>query len=126
MNKVFHVLLALICTLNTVIHVRSFDLLQELSEPVHHICFMLHKGVSITVERDGRVLVAENFGKRFDVHAAFEGAGGKSMPQGMESLVRNFQLFQKQFKTPLVGTDGNRFPVCRHHEGRIALFLYAF
>ena len=48
-------------TLNIVIHVRSYDLLQKLSEPVHHILFMFHKGVGIAIERDGRVLMAENF-----------------------------------------------------------------
>ena len=87
---------------------------------------MLHKGMGIAVERDGRVLVTEDLGERFYVHAAFEGAGGKSVPQGMEAFVRDIQSFQEQFKTSLVGTDGDRLSVCRHHEGRIALFLYAF
>ena len=62
---------------------------QELSEAVHHVGFMLHQGVSIAVECDGRVLVAEDLGKCFHVHTAFEGAGGERMPQGMESLMRN-------------------------------------
>ena len=91
MNRVFHVLFALICSLNTVIiHVRSFGLLQELSEPVHHVGLMLHEGVGIAVECDCRILVSEDLGERFYVHAAFKGAGGKRMPQGMESLVRYF------------------------------------
>ena len=51
---------------------------------------MLHEGVSIAVERDGRVLMTEDLGERFHIHAAFEGAGGKRMPQGMKSLVRYF------------------------------------
>ena len=88
-NRVFHVFFALICSLN-IVHVRSFGLLQEFSEPVHHVGFMLHEGVRIAVERDGRVLVPEDFGERFHVHAAFEGAGGERVPQGMETLVRNF------------------------------------
>lgn len=46
---------------------------------------MFHKGVSIAVERDGRVLVTEDLGECFHVHAAFDGAGGKCMPQGMET-----------------------------------------
>ena len=57
-------------TLNIVIHVRSFGLLQQLSEPVHHIRLMFHKRVSIAVERDGRILVTENLGERFHIHAA--------------------------------------------------------
>ena len=44
----------------------------------------------------------------------------------METLVRNIQPFQEQFKTSLVGADGYGLAVCRHNEGRIALFLYAF
>ena len=90
MDRVFHVLLSLICSLNMLIHVRPFGLSQKLSEPVHHIGFMLHKGMGIAVKRDGRVLVSEDLGECFYVHAAFEGARGKRMPQGMESFVRYF------------------------------------
>ena len=86
---------------------------------------MLHEGVGIAVKRYGRVFVTEDLGKRFYVHAAFEGAGSKRMPQGMKSLVRNVQSFQEQFKTSLVGANGHGLSVCRHNEGRIALFLYA-
>ena len=50
---------------------------------------MLHEGVRIAVERDGRVLVAENFGERLYIHAAFDGTGGERVPQGMETLVRD-------------------------------------
>ena len=50
---------------------------------------MLHKGMGIAVERDGRVLVTEDLGKRFHVHATFKGAGGERVPQGMETLVRD-------------------------------------
>ena len=48
------------------------------------------------------------------------------MPQGMKALVWDIQPFQEQFKTSLIGADGNRLSVCRHNEGRMALFLYAF
>ena len=89
MNRVFHVLFILICSLNIVIHVRSFGLLQQLSEPVHHVGFVLYKGMSVAVERNGRIFVTEDLGERLYVHSAFKGAGGKRMPQGMESLVRN-------------------------------------
>ena len=51
---------------------------------------MLHEGMGIAIEGDGRVLVAEDLGERFHVHAAFEGARGKRMPQGMKSFVRYF------------------------------------
>ena len=89
MNRVFHVLFILICSLNIVIHVRSLGLLQQLSEPVHHIGFMLHKGVGVAIKRDGRVFMPEDLGERLYIHAAFNGAGGKGVPQGMESFVRN-------------------------------------
>ena len=99
---------------------------KHLAEPVHHVGFMFHKGVGIAVERNGRVLMTENFGERLYVHATFEGAGGKGMPQGMKALVRNIQSFQEQFKTSLVGADGYRLSVCGYHEGRRALSLYTF
>ena len=54
---------------------------------------MLHKGVGIAVERNGRVLVAEDLGECFYIHAALEGAGGKRMPQGMEAFMRNIKFF---------------------------------
>ena len=69
---------------------------------------MLHQGMGIAVERDGRVFMAEDLGECFYVHAAFEGAGGERMPQGVKAFVRNIQPFQEQFKTSLVGADGNR------------------
>ena len=80
MDRVFHVLLSLICSLNMLIHVRPFGLSQKLSEPVHHVCFMLHKGMGIAVKRDCRAFMTKDLGERLYVHAAFEGAGGKRMP----------------------------------------------
>ena len=86
---------------------------------------MLHKGVGVTVQSDGRILVPEDLGKRFYIHTTLNGTGGEGMSQRMKSFVRNIQSFQEQFKTSLVGADRNRISVCRHYEGRIALFLYA-
>ena len=59
---------------------------------------MFHEGVGIAVERDGRVFVAEDLREGFYVHAAFEGAGGKRMPQGMKTLVRDIQSFKSNSK----------------------------
>lgn len=72
------------------IHVRSLGLLQQLSEPVHHIGFMLHERMGIAIERNGRIFMTKDFGKRFHVHAAFEGAGSKRMPQRVKASVRYF------------------------------------
>lgn len=44
--------------------------LQQFSKAIHHILLMFHKGVSITIESDVWVLVAEDLGKRLYVHAA--------------------------------------------------------
>ena len=87
---------------------------------------MLHKGMGVAVKRDGRAFMTKDLGERLYVHAAFDGASGKRMPQGVKAFVRYLQFFQEQFKTSLVGADRNGLSVCRHHEGRIALFLYAF
>ena len=54
---------------------------------------MLHKGMSIAVECNGRVLVAEDLGKRFHVHTAFKSAGSERVSQRVKAFVRNFQLF---------------------------------
>ena len=54
---------------------------------------MLHKGMGIAVEREGRVLMTEYLGERLYIHSAFKGAGGKRMPQGMKALVRNIKSF---------------------------------
>ena len=51
--------------------------------------FMRHEAVNIAVQRDGRVLVTEDFRERFDIHAALQRAGGKGVPQGMKSAMRN-------------------------------------
>ena len=36
---------------------------------------MLHKGMGIAVEREGRVLMTEYLGERLYIHSAFKGAG---------------------------------------------------
>ena len=54
---------------------------------------MLHEGMGVAVEGDGRVFVTEDLGEGFHVHAALEGARRKGMPQGMKSLMRNMQPF---------------------------------
>ena len=72
---------------------------------------MLHKGVDVTVQSDCRVLVTEDLGKCFYIHAAFEGAGGKRMSQGMESFVRDIKFFQEQLKTSQVRAYGNGISV---------------
>ena len=72
---------------------------------------MLHKGMCIAIQCDGRVFMSENLGKRFYIHAAFKGTGGERMPQGMKTFVRYLQLFQKQFKASLIGANGNGLSV---------------
>lgn len=79
-----------ICSCITIFNVLFYILSKQLSEAVHHICFMFHKRVGITVERDSRVFVAEDLGKRLYVHAALECAGSERMPQEMKAFVRNF------------------------------------
>ena len=93
-TRSFNVFFPAICSSNKVIDV-PFFYSKQLPESIHHLLFMLHKGVGITVEGNGRILVAEDLGKRFYVHTAFNGAGGKSMPQGMKSFVRYFQFFEE-------------------------------
>lgn len=56
--------------------------------------------------------MTEDLGECFYIHAALEGAGGERVPQGMKTFVRDIQSFQEQFKTSLVGTDGNGLSVC--------------
>ena len=79
--------------MNILFHVPAFFLLQQFTQPVHHCRLVFHEGMGVAAERDGRVFVPEDLGERLYVHAAFEGAGGEGVPQGMEALVRNMQLF---------------------------------
>lgn len=65
---------------------------------------MRHEAVYIAFQCDGRVLMAEDFGQRFDVHAAFERTGGKRMPQGVKSAVRNAEAAEKKAETVLIRT----------------------
>lgn len=51
--------------------------------------FMRHEAVNIAIQRDGRVLVTENFRQRFDIHTALQRTGGKGMPQGVKPAMRN-------------------------------------
>ena len=85
--------------------------LQELSKPVHHISLMLHQRMGVTIERDGRVFMPEDLGKRFYIYTALNGSGGERMPQGMKTLVRYLQFFEEQLKTSLIGADGNGLSV---------------
>lgn len=85
--------------------------LQQFSQLVHHLRLVLHEGMGIAVKGDCRILVTEDFGQRFHVHAALYRACGKGVPQRVETLVRDIQSFQQQFKTPLVGADGDRHSV---------------
>ena len=62
---------------------------EQFSEAVHHLVFMRHEAVNIAIQRDGRVLVTEDFRQRFDIHSALQRAGGKGMPQGMKRAMRN-------------------------------------
>ena len=51
--------------------------------------FMRHEAVNIAIQRDGRILVTENFRQRFDIHSALQRAGGKGMPQGVKPAMWN-------------------------------------
>ena len=53
-----------------VIGAETHKKLKELTESVHHFLLMLHKRMNISVKRDGRVLMTENFGECFHIHSA--------------------------------------------------------
>ena len=64
--------------------------------------FMQHEAVNIAIQRDGRVLVTEDFRQRFDIHAALQRAGGKGMAQGMKPTMRNADPTEQQTETVLI------------------------
>ena len=51
--------------------------------------FMRHETMNIAIQRDGRALVAEDLRQRFDIHSALQRTGGKGMPQGVKSAMRD-------------------------------------
>ena len=64
--------------------------------------FMRHEAVNIAIQRDGRVLVTEDFRQCFDIHAALQRAGGKGVPQGMKPAMRNANTAEQQTETVLI------------------------
>lgn len=64
--------------------------------------FMRHEAVNIAIQRDGRVLVTEDFRQRFDIHSALQRAGGKGMPQGVKPAMRNTDPTEQQTETVLI------------------------
>ena len=97
-----------------IIHVQNgglsrLFLLQKFAEAVHHHALVLHEAVDVAVEGDGGRLVSEEFGEGLDVHAALDGAGGKSVPKGVEPAVGEMQFFLQKFKRSLIGADGDGF-----------------
>lgn len=75
--------------------IARFLLREKLTEAVHHIPFMFRKRMNITVERNRRVFMPEDFGQRFHIHAAFQRAGGKRMPQRMKPFMRDSEFFEE-------------------------------
>ena len=64
-------------------------LLQKFSEAVHHHVLVFHETVYIAVESNVGVLMPQDLRESFDIHTAFEGAGGERMPQRMKAPVRD-------------------------------------
>lgn len=97
---------------------------KKFPEPIHHSDFMFDERVGVAVKRNGRISVPEYFGQRSHVHNAFERAGRKRVAQRVKAAMTDIQFFKHQFETPLVRAHRNDVAVCRHHEVRIAAFLY--
>ena len=98
---------------------------QQFPEAVHHVVFVRHEAVDVTVQRDRWVLVSQQLRQGFDIHSALQRTGGKGMPQGMEATVRQVLLFQQERKARLIGAHGNYLLSADHVSGRIFLFHLA-
>ena len=85
---------------------------------------VFHQRVRIAVERDGRVLVSEQFGESPDVHAAFQRARGEGMTEGVESPVRYAQPRKQQRETPLIGAHGDGCLAVCYDEVALTLPLH--
>lgn len=83
---------------------------------------MRHQAVNIAVQRDGRVLVTEDFRQRFDIYAALQRAGSKGVPQGMKSAMRNADPTKQQTETVLIRTHRLHL-VLSDNKGGGGLFL---
>ena len=78
------------CVPNTLLDVQYTALYSEdFAQLIHHAALVFHERMDISVESDGRILVSENFGQRFDIHPAFNRPGRKRMSDGMKATVRN-------------------------------------
>lgn len=56
---------------------------------------MRHETVNIAVQCDRRIFVTEDFRERFDIHSTLKCAGGKGMPQGMKTAMRNLKAAEE-------------------------------
>jgi len=75
---------------NTLLDVQYSVLYSEdFAQLIHHTSLVFHERMDVSVESDGRILVSEDFGQRFDIHPAFNRPGRKRMTDRMKATVRN-------------------------------------
>ena len=61
-------------------HLRC-GVLQQVVKQIHAFCFLLYVGAAVDIEREGHVLVSENFRKRLDIEFRdFDCSNGKGVP----------------------------------------------
>ena len=71
--------------------------------------------MNVPFERDRGILVSENFGQRFHVHAALNRASGEGMSECMKSVMGNLLFLKEQFKAALIGANRNDLTAVPYH-----------
>ncbi len=77
---------------------------------------MFEQAVGVAAERNGGIFVPQDFGKRFNVHAALDCPCCEGVPQGVKAFVRDLQLFEQEFERPLIRAYGNLFRALATHD----------
>ena len=85
-------------------HLRC-GVLQQVVKQIHAFCFLLYVGAAVDIEREGHVLVSEDFGKRFNIEFRdFDCSDGKGVPDLMELHFLQTVPLDKSCKELTVGS----------------------
>ena len=71
--------------------------------------------MNIPFECDRGVLVSEDFGQRFHVHAALNRSCSEGMAECMKSVMWNLLFLKEQFKATLIGANRNDLTIVPYH-----------
>ena len=107
--------LNIICSFIIRIDASKSSKLKQFSQAIHKLSLVFHKGMNIPFECDRGILMSEDFGQRFHIHATLNRASCEGVSESMKSVMGNFLFFKEQFKAALIGTNRNDLTAVPYH-----------